>query len=71
MRRGGRLLVVVVMVSSEVLGHCPGRLLGLTWSLVTWHVVLYSTRVHVYSYTLSVASCSPLVAPVARPLTSH
>ena len=64
-------MVVMVMVSSEVLGHCPGRLLGLTWSLVTWHVAPHSTRVHVYSYGLSVASCSPLVAPVARPLTSH
>ena len=52
-------MVVVVMVSSEVLGHCPGRLLGLTWSLVTWHVAPHSTRVHVYSYcTAHVYTCT-------------
>ena len=43
------MVMMVVVVSSVVLGHCPGRLLGLTWSLVTWHVAPHSTRVHVYS----------------------
>ena len=60
----------MVMVSSVVLGQRSGRLLGLTWSLVTWHVALHSTRgtcprtAHVYTCTATVQhTCTRVQLP--------
>ena len=55
---------MVVVVSSVVLGQRSGRLLGLTWSLITWHVAPHSTRVHVYTCTATVQhTCTRVQLP--------